>query len=91
MKKYIVQSWVNGIPSDEWEFTNKKKSLEFYRRKKNGLNDERKKENKETRLDDKDEWGYSWNEVDNRWEQCEGMNIFKKWSKVKEERKKNEN
>lgn len=87
MKKYIVQRWVSGNPKDSWEFTNKKKSLDFYRRKKNGLSEERKKENKVAKLDDENEWGYSWIDVENGWE---GLNTFKKWRKVKEERTKNE-
>lgn len=88
MKKWAVVRWVNGEISNCQEFTNRKKSLDFYQRKKNGLNEERKKENKKAKLEDEDEWGYSWVDIENGWE---GLNAFKTWGKVKEERAKNEN
>ena len=88
MKKWAVVRWVNGEINNCQEFTDRKKSLDFYRRKKNGLNEERKKENKIERLNDEDERGYSWVDIENGWE---GLNAFKTWAKVKEERAKNEN
>ena len=88
MKRWIVESWVNGKISDSWEFKNKEESLEFYERKKDNLNKERIEENRQSaiKFNNNDEWGYSWN--DEEFEESEG--VYKTWREAKKERLKNE-
>ena len=57
-------------------------ALNFYKRKKNQLKDERKNENKITKLNDDDEWRYSRYDVENEYEE---FVIHKKWKDVKNE------
>lgn len=83
MKKYIVQSWVNYVASDSWEFDNKKESLEFYKAKIKSLSKERKEENRQAKFEDKDSWGYTWLNLKNS---LEVLSYFKKWEEVKNEK-----
>lgn len=89
MKKWVVWSWINGVISDCWSFEDKKESIKFYKEKVKNLNKKRFEENNQSiiKLKNDDEWGYSWVDTENEWE---GLNTFKTWGKVKEERAKNE-
>ena len=85
MKKYIVQSWVNYVASDAWEFNNKKESLEFYKAKVKSLSKERKEENRQAngKFEDRDSWGYTWLNLKNS---LEVLSYFKSWKEVKNEK-----
>ena len=85
MKKYIVKKWINGNEISEWIFPERKWALDFYKRKKNQLKDERKNEDKIKKLEDEDEFAYTWYDVENEWE---GLRKSIKWREVKEERRK---
>lgn len=83
MKKYIVKKWINGNQMCSWQFPDRNWCMNFYKRKKNQLKDERKNENKETKLNDEDEWGYSRYDEENEYEE---FIIHKKWKDVKNEK-----
>lgn len=87
MKRWVVESWVNGDISDCWEFDNKAESLKFYREKAHNLNKERIDENNQSviKFENDDEWGYTW--VDTYYRN-QRLQAFKTWRGVKEERAK---
>ena len=82
MKRYIVKRWINRNEDCGWVFPDRKWALNFYKRKKNQLKDERKNENKVKKLDDEDDWGYSRYDEENEYEE---FFIHKKWKDVKNE------
>ena len=82
MKKYIGKKWINGNEICGWVFPDRKWAINFYKRKKSQLEEERKNENKITKLDDEDEWRYTRYDEENEYEE---FIIHKKWKDVKNE------
>lgn len=89
MKRWVVESWVNGDVSSCWEFEDKEESLKFYREKAHSLNRERIEENRQSiiKFKNDDEWGYTWIDAEDG---NQRLQAFKTWRGVKEERLKNE-
>lgn len=89
MTKWIVKASVNRNICGNWEFEDKKESLEFWKKKVQNIAKERIAYNDQAqeKFKDESEFAYIWYDVENKWE---GLRKSKKWREVKEEREKNE-